>query len=345
MSGKSNGKLTRKRIFDIIQIGSNEDVPSRSFDIITMVMILANLVIAILDTFDISPSLSTVLGRIEFITVIWFTAEYALRLWTADFLYVKKRRGGSVGSAVRYALSFSGIIDVLSFLPYWLPVFLPSGMVAFRMFRVIRILRLFRVNAYYDALNVIADVIKGKKDQLLSSIFIIFVLMIASSLCMYSLEHEAQPEVFENAFSGFWWAVSSLLTVGYGDIYPITPVGRLFGICITFLGVGMVAIPTGIISAGFVEQYSRASNMSEAAGTAFAANAAGGEQIPDRLSEEMIAQFYHDHAGSDDLTIFREDGSYVTIKSERNRVEITDSASPGHVLRVNPDYFADMVSK
>jgi voltage-gated potassium channel len=72
---------------------------------------------------------------------------------------------------------------------------------------------------------------------------------------MYGLEHEAQPDVFQNAFSGFWWSVSTLLTVGYGDIYPVTAAGRVFGIAITFLGVGMVAIPTGILSAGFVEQY------------------------------------------------------------------------------------------
>lgn len=80
---------------------------------------------------------------------------------------------------------------------------------------------------------------------------------------MYSLEHEAQPEVFRNAFSGFWWVVSALLTVGYGDIYPITMPGRVFGVAITFLGVGMVAIPTGILSAGFVEQYTRMKNMKD----------------------------------------------------------------------------------
>ena len=80
---------------------------------------------------------------------------------------------------------------------------------------------------------------------------------------MYSLEHEAQPQVFTNAFSGIWWSVSTLLTVGYGDIYPITTVGKLFGIIISFLGVGMVAIPTGIISAGFVDQYSRIKRLSE----------------------------------------------------------------------------------
>ena len=112
-------------------------------------------------------------------------------------------------------------------------------------------------------MNVIAEVISSKRQQLFSSVFTIGLLMLASSLCMYSLEHEAQPDVFANAFSGMWWSVSTLLTVGYGDIYPITTLGKIFSILITFLGVGMVAIPTGIISAGFVEQYSRLKKISE----------------------------------------------------------------------------------
>ena len=91
----------------------------------------------------------------------------------------------------------------------------------------------------------------------MASVFIIIILMMASSLCMYSVEHEAQPDVFKNAFSGIWWSASTLLTVGYGDIYPVTIMGKILGIIISFLGVGMVAIPTGIISAGFVEQYQR----------------------------------------------------------------------------------------
>ena len=131
------------------------------------------------------------------------------------------------------------------------------------MFRVARIFRLFRINAYYDSLNVITEVIASKSQQLISSVFLIAVLLLASSLCMYSLENVAQPHVFTNAFSGIWWAVSTLLTVGYGDIYPITTMGKVFSIIITCLGVGMVAIPTGIISAGFVDQYSRIKRMSE----------------------------------------------------------------------------------
>lgn len=250
----------KKRVFDIIQIGQDGDWISKLFDMVIIGMIVANLFIAILLTFDEMDAYAGVLSTVELITVIGFTIEYILRMWTAEYLYPKVSRGRA---KLKYACSFGGVIDLLSFLPYYLPVFFPMGVVAFRMFRIIRIFRLFQVNAYYDALNVITDVIKSKRDQLLSSIFIILVLMVASSLCMYSLENAVQPDVFQNAFSGFWWAVSTLLTVGYGDIYPITIPGRIFGIIITFLGVGMVAIPTGILSAGFVEQYTRLKSFND----------------------------------------------------------------------------------
>ena len=98
----------------------------------------------------------------------------------------------------------------------------------------------------------------------MSSVFIIFLLMLASSLCIYSVEHEAQPEVYRNALSGIWWSLSTIFTVGYGDIYPITYLGKFIAIIITFLGVGVVAIPTGIISAGFVEQYTKVQKQSTA---------------------------------------------------------------------------------
>ena len=246
--------MTKKRIFDIIQVGNATDIPSRIFDMAFILMVLTNLFIALFETFYASGPYLELLDMLELFTVVCFGVEYVLRVWTAEYLYPAMSRK----KAVLYnVVSFSGIIDLLSFFPYFLPMFFPTGVVAFRMFRVIRIFRLFRVNAYYDALNVISDVIRSKKDQLLSSIFIILVMMVGASLCMYSLEHEVQPDVFQNAFSGFWWAVSTLLTVGYGDIYPITIAGRIFGIVITFRGVGMVAIPTGILSAGFVEQYTR----------------------------------------------------------------------------------------
>lgn len=251
----------RRRVFNIVEVGASEDRFSRLYDLVNSLAIVVNLAASILYTFEnFRADFGGVILSVEAVTVAFFAVDYCLRLWTARFLYPKLTEPRAVMTYIR---SFSGLVDLLSFLPYYLPIFFPSGAVAFRMFRVVRIFRLFRINAYYDSLNVITQVIASKRQQLMSSVFIILVLMLASSLCMYSLEHEAQPEVFTNAFSGIWWSVSTLLTVGYGDIYPITTTGKLFGIVITFLGVGMVAIPTGIISAGFVDQYSRIKRLSE----------------------------------------------------------------------------------
>ncbi len=251
----------RRRLFEIVEVGNDIDWLSRGYDFMNTFFIIVNLAASILYTFDnLRSAYGFWLLLLEKITVAAFCVDYLLRLITARYLYpeVRERR-----ALLKYTFSFTGIVDLLSFLPYYLPFFFPSGAIAFRIFRIVRIFRLFRINAYYDSLNVITEVITSKRQQLFSSVFIILVLMLASSLCMYSLEHKAQPEVFSNAFSGIWWSVSTLLTVGYGDIYPITSMGKLFGIFISFLGVGMVAIPTGIISAGFVDQYSHIKRISE----------------------------------------------------------------------------------
>ena len=248
----------KKKVFNIIQIGNKNDVPSTLFDHAIILVIAVNLIVTLFSTFEASAPYTAVIDVIEAVTVAIFTIEYALRLWTSDCLYPDSSRGVAL---IRYVFSFYGLIELLPFLPFYLPFLFPAGAVAFRMFRVIRILRLFRINAQYDAFNVIISVLKEKRNQLLSSIAMILILMVSASLCMYSLEHEAQPDVFQNAFSGIWWAASTLLTIGYGDIYPLTIAGKVMAIIISFLGVGMVAIPTGIISAGFVEQYTKAHEL------------------------------------------------------------------------------------
>lgn len=251
----------RKRIFQIIEVGNDLDTASRAYDFLNVILIVVNLAVSIMYTYsNLRENYGEILLIVEGITVGFFTVDYILRLFVAKFMYPRLKERHAIR---KYVFSFNGIVDVLSFVPYYLPTFFPMGTVAFRMIRIIRIFRLFRINAYYDSLSVIKEVLSGKKQQLISSVFIILVLMVGSSLCMYSLENEAQPEVFTNAFSGIWWATSTLLTVGYGDIYPITFLGKLFGIIIAFLGVGMVAIPTGIISAGFVDQYSTIKKKTE----------------------------------------------------------------------------------
>ncbi|MBP5605742.1 MAG: ion transporter, partial [Ruminiclostridium sp.] len=242
--------MSKKRIFDIIQIGNKEDVPSRAFDIFISVVIILNILVMFLETFIELESVYNFFKVIEYITIIIFCIEYILRFWTSDILYPRKSR---LRSAVRFLLSFDGIVDLLTILPF----FFLDGFVIFRMLRIVRIFHLFRVNSQYDSFNLIKDVLKERRRQLFSSMFMIVTLMLASSLAMYGAEHDAQPDSFENAFSGIWWSVSTVLTVGYGDIYPITIVGKIIAIIISFLGVCAVAVPTGIISAGFVEMINR----------------------------------------------------------------------------------------
>ncbi len=246
----------RRRIYEIMQISKKDDVPSMAFDIVLVVVIFTNIIAMFLQTFSSLSQYHHACKVIEYVTVGFFCVEYLLRIITADFLYPEKKRPVAV---LRFLFSFDGIVDLLTIIP----AFFLTGFVVFRLLRVVRIFHLFRINNQYDSFNVIKRVLTSKKNQIISSVFIILILMLASSLGMYSVEHEAQPEVFENAFSGIWWSVSALLTVGYGDTYPVTVIGQLMAIVTAFLGVGVVAIPTGIISAGFVEQYQKDQHADE----------------------------------------------------------------------------------
>ncbi len=256
MKASQRYREEKRRIFDIIQLGNVSDWPSRIFDYFLVAVIAANILAMFLETFDSLARFRPVFDGVETVTLLVFCAEYALRLWTAEYLYPGCSRMKAV---LRFMVSFDGVVEILTILPF----FFLSGAVAFRMLRVVRIFHLFRINATYDSFHVITAVLSEKKNQIVSSLFIVLILMLASSLCMYSVEHQAQPDKFANAFSGMWWSVSALLTVGYGDVYPVTVLGRILAVVISFLGVGAVAIPTGIISAGFVEQYTKVQRESD----------------------------------------------------------------------------------
>ena len=208
----------KKKIFNIIQIGDKSNRISRVFDIFITITIVLNILVTFAQTFDELSRITMGLKAIEYVTLGIFCVEYVLRIWTAEYLYPNI---GRRQAKLRFLISFDGVIDLLTIVP----VFFLSGFVIFRMLRVARIFHLFRLNAKYDSFNVITTVLYEKRNQIISSVFIVLILMLASSLCMYSVEHDTQPDVFRNA-------------------------------------VGAVAIPTGIISAGFVEQYQRKSSLS-----------------------------------------------------------------------------------
>ena len=249
---RSKGSV-KKRIFEIIQIGTRVDFWSRAFDYFIVFMILLSISVTFMLTFVELSKYADMMETIEFFTIVVFIIEYLLRVWTSDLLYPDLNKQQA---AIRFIFSFYGLVELLTIVSYFGPLY-SNGMIALRIIRVTRILRLFQLNTNSDTYNVVAEVLMDKKKQLLSSISMILMLMLAASLCMYGFEHDVQPDVYENAFSGIWWAMSTILTVGYGDIYPITIGGKIMAILIALLGVCVVAIPTGVISAGFVEYDNR----------------------------------------------------------------------------------------
>ena len=262
MAKGSDYQNRRKRIFEIIQIAGGTDTPSRVFDYLIIGLIVLSIVLTTLETFQLSPTAAGIVDLLDAVCMIAFTVEYALRFWTADLLYPEEPH-----PYLKYVFSGSACIDLLSFLPFYLSGIIPPGMIVFRLIRVARILKLFRINRYSDPLTVITSVLARKASQILASVFLVLMLMLASSLLLYYAEHDAQPEVFTNAFSGLWWSVSTLSTIGYGDIYPVTVLGRALAIIISLLGMSVVAIPTGIITAGFMEAAASETHDTEDAGT------------------------------------------------------------------------------
>ena len=244
----------RRRIYEIVEPDRGNSLASRIFDRLITSLILLSVVIVFGATFDLPKATLGMMSKIEGFASIVFTIEYGLRILTADYLYPQS---GAVGSRVRYVLSPMAMVDLVAILPFWLPMFLPGTFLGVRALRLVRLLRIFKLNRYFVAMKAIGEVLADKKRELLGSMFFVGILMLISSLLMYSAEHDAQPEVFRNAFSGLWWAVATLTTVGYGDIYPVTNLGRLIGAFIAFSGLAAVAIPTGIISSGLSERISK----------------------------------------------------------------------------------------
>ena len=240
----------RYAIYDLIREDENERLSGRIFDGVIIFFILLNIVSLIVDTMLQAEWYIGLSSVLEVISVVIFSLEYLMRLVTSD---LKAPGMNPVLAVLKHVFSFMALIDLFAILPFYMPAVFLADLRVLRALRIFRVLRLFKFGRYTLAFNVIGDTLKKKKHQLLSSLFVIFVLMTVSSVLMYNFEHEAQPSVFQNAFSGFWWSIATFTTVGYGDIYPITVGGKILASVMALLGIGLVAVPTGILSAGFIE--------------------------------------------------------------------------------------------
>lgn len=236
----------KKRVFEIINKPEDDDRAGKIFNWSIMALIVLSIVSIVLESYaDIYEKGEPYFRIFEIITVVVFTVEYILRLWTANLLFpgVKHPR-------LRYVFSFMAIIDLLAILPFYVP-FISADLRFLRMMRLVRLMRVFKLSRYSEALQIVIRVVKVSAPQLVVSVVLCFFVVLFSAIVMYTVENPVQPEQFPNVITSLWWAICTLTTVGYGDVYPITDIGRLFASLISLVGIGIIAIPTGIIAAGF----------------------------------------------------------------------------------------------
>ncbi|WP_323777691.1 ion transporter [Leisingera sp.] len=217
-------------------------------EIALIVAIIASVVAVALETVPgIFARYGTEFHNFDLLITAIFTVEYAARVW-ASAEAAPDQPAWRV--RLRYVLTPMAVIDLIAILPLYLTLFFS---VDFQLLRVLRLLRIYKLTRYSPALSALIAVIREEGSTLLAAFMILAILLVFASAGAYLVEHQAQPEAFGSVPSSMWWAMVTLTTVGYGDVTPITPLGRLFGGAITLLGVGMAALPAGIIASGMAD--------------------------------------------------------------------------------------------
>jgi voltage-gated potassium channel len=242
----------REEIFNVIDENNKGTRLSRTFDFFIIGLITLNVVAIILESFEnLRLTYKQEFYYFEIFSVTVFTIEYVLRLFTADLKYPDKSK---IGATTSFITSPIALVDLFAILPIYLPLLIPIDLRFIRILRLLRVIRLFKINRYSRSLKLIGDVFKEKRSDLGITVFVTFILLVIASTLMYYIEGQEQPEAFPNIVASFWWAVATLTTVGYGDIYPITAWGKFISGIIALLGIGLVALPTGILSSAFIEK-------------------------------------------------------------------------------------------
>lgn len=243
------------RLYDILVETDDDELIDKIIAVFLMILIIVNTGAVILESVDeIYQPYESIFHAIEYVSVAIFTVEYLLRLWIAplDPRYAKPFWG-----RLRYAFSAMAMVDLLAILPALLPMLFAFDLRLMRFLRIFRLFRLFKLSRYVSSLNTLDDVVRSKKEELLVMTVMISMLLVFASTIMYVVENEAQPDKFPHIPAAMWWGMATLTTVGYGDVFPITPLGKLLGAFIAFLGIGMFALPTGILASGFAEEIKR----------------------------------------------------------------------------------------
>ena len=252
----------QNRVCELLARGTTKDLPSLVVDMFLFILILLNVTAVCLESVNfIREKYLSIFYYFEIISVIIFSIEYILRVWSAPSLKTKQLKTPAK-KRLNYIFSFTGIIDLVAILPSILPIFF--GGLDLRWLRVLRLLRLLKISNYSSALEDFFAAIKEEWQSFSAALYLILIALFLSSSLMYIAEHEAQPDTFSSIPETMWWGLITLTTVGYGDVSPVTPLGKIIGAFTAIMGVCTVALLTGIVATSFSNQRTRKTALFEA---------------------------------------------------------------------------------
>jgi voltage-gated potassium channel len=250
-----NYSSVRQAVFRALDPRSKQTRFERGGNIAIGALIVANVVAVIAESMPGPRArFADAFGAFETFSVYAFTLEYVLRVWTSVELPGHRHW---LGGRLRFVASPMAILDLLVVLPYYLPGTFFLDLRFVRIVRVVRMLRVLKLARYSRTLRTFAAVFRDKRPELALMLLFLAILVVVSSSLMYFVEHGAQPEQFSSIPAAMWWSTMTLTTVGYGDIYPITPVGKFLGALIGLVGIGFFALPAGVLASGFAEELAK----------------------------------------------------------------------------------------
>ena len=247
-----NKKSIRKRIWEILEKGNSNDKVSFYTDIFLITLIIFNIIAVLLETVDsIYSKYALEFLIFERFSTVVFLIEYILRIWVC---VEEKVKNNKLITRLKYASTWPAIIDLLAVLSGLLPMIFEVDL---RILRALRMLRLLKFSRYFKVMNLLLGVLKEEKQSFLAAMFLLTIAMLIASTGIYIFEKDAQPDKFSSIPEAMWWAIATLTTIGYGDVTPVTGMGKFFGAIIAIIGIGVVALPSGILASGFTDQLKR----------------------------------------------------------------------------------------
>jgi voltage-gated potassium channel len=242
----------KNEIYSVLDASDHHNRVSRLFNTCLIVLICLNVLAVTLETVEsLHKEYIKIFYYFEIFSVAVFSIEYILRVWaiTDDIRY-----SHPVWGRLKFIITGGALIDLLAILPFYLPMVIGFDLRFVRILRLLRLLRILKISRYMQATKLITNVLKAKKEELAIAFLLIVFLMVVVSSVMFYVEHDAQPDKFSSIPSTMWWSVATLTTVGYGDMVPITILGKTLASAISILGIGLVALPAGIMASGFSEE-------------------------------------------------------------------------------------------